>query len=684
MATEFLIQLYPNSWMNCGDIYSGYEINKNGHVRDNDDESGRVYNSRIYKKSGYTYVMLKIEDEMMPVSIHTLMKLTHLKVEFSNCDNKEDHYCIKHIDGNKRNNSIDNLQVIKVQSEIMKCEKEIWKSCKFFDNKIKVSNLGNVMRPDGILFKPNKSSKGVFVTYNFGGKRCRYYIYAVQIKTFLDSNFDLNNEVKFVDGNNENLKINNIIYDSAFNKKSKEKVDAKNNSKELQKELLEDVDNWVTCKPPFDYYDAHPSGYLKNNQYNNGILETQLDKNGYHTLRLLSSERGSDKKDNRKPYFLHTILIRQFLKINIDFNIPIEYKDGNKNNNHFENFDLENTKIYNDLPKGEWKQCSKPYDKYDAHTYGYVRHREKGNIMSPTERNGEYLYMALNSKDIIALHTICILTFKGEKPGKDYSVDHIDRNPKNNHIDNLRWATKEEQAQNQKNKQNTTIHQFTLDGIFVAKYLNLTDASEHTGISTRSISRSCCENSIACGFKFKYVDKDIKDKSDKNKDKVDTTYKVDKTNEIFTTIMYKNIILEVSTVGTIKLDEEELNQNERFDYRSVRLNRKDVFVHRLVALAFIENDDPENKKRVIHIDGNLSNNCYTNLQWATNSDVVKNYLKNKNTDYCIHKVDINNNIVKSYKTIKEAADDNNVDNRTLFGYIKRRTIFMDHYWIKDE
>ncbi len=82
---------------------------------------------------------------------------------------------------------------------------------------------------------------------------------------------------------------------------------------------------------------------------------------------------------------------------------------------------------------------------------------------------------------------------------------------------------------------------------------------------------------------------------------------------------------QVSNLGRIRNVERDnaiLAQIEdRYGYNQVCLSHKAkkyvLGVHRLVALAFIINDDPEHKVQVNHKNGKKYDNEVTNLEWST-------------------------------------------------------------------
>ena len=67
----------------------------------------------------------------------------------------------------------------------------------------------------------------------------------------------------------------------------------------------------------------------------------------------------------------------------------------------------------------------------------------------------------------------------------------------------------------------------------------------------------------------------------------------------------------------------------QYDYlrADIRRNgkRETVLIHRLVAIAFVENDNPKVKDTIDHIDGNKNNNASYNLRWLSRSANVKAY-----------------------------------------------------------
>ena len=94
-----------------------------------------------------------------------------------------------------------------------------------------------------------------------------------------------------------------------------------------------------------------------------------------------------------------------------------------------------------------------------------------------------------------------------------------------------------------------------------------------------------------------------------------------------------NGIYEISSLGrvrNIKTKRILREGKDKGNYSIICLTKnskhKTYYIHRLVAIAFIDNK--KNLKQINHIDGNKSNNNVENLEWITCSDNLKHAYKN--------------------------------------------------------
>lgn len=104
-------------------------------------------------------------------------------------------------------------------------------------------------------------------------------------------------------------------------------------------------------------------------------------------------------------------------------------------------------------------------------------------------------------------------------------------------------------------------------------------------------------------------------------------------------------ISEEGVVFNTKTNKELKGTIARNEYRTVQFTingkARSLMVHRLVAEAFLENDNPNSKTVVHHIDGNKHNNNINNLQWVTLSENAKHRFEKKTNEDILNNEDTN-------------------------------------------
>lgn len=70
------------------------------------------------------------------------------------------------------------------------------------------------------------------------------------------------------------------------------------------------------------------------------------------------------------------------------------------------------------------------------------------------------------------------------------------------------------------------------------------------------------------------------------------------------------------------------NKNKQKGYYQVSIEGERIYVHRIVAEAFVSNTHPVSYKMILHKDSNSQNNHYKNLEWGNGKGIIANRIRN--------------------------------------------------------
>lgn len=255
--------------------------------------------------------------------------------------------------------------------------------------------------------------------------------------------------------------------------------------------------------------------------------------------------------------------------------------------------------------------------KYLISNWGNVQRKDTKYMVTGHARPSGYKCANLSHDNGVMqgylIHRLVAATFINNSEKKP-TVDHVDRNPSNNNVLNLRWATSAEQNKNQRPRvvwnNKASVVQYDLNtGNTIKVWEGVKDAARSFGISYTNISHVCIgRQKSSQGFGWRYLSNIIPD-------------------EIWQPIAGFSKIL-ISNMGRLKrINGKFLAGSKHSGYVVTKLrddtkNNVPLFIHRIVCATF-NGPAPEGKNLVNHKDGNKSNNCFSNLEWCTASENVQ-------------------------------------------------------------
>lgn len=261
-----------------------------------------------------------------------------------------------------------------------------------------------------------------------------------------------------------------------------------------------------------------------------------------------------------------------------------------------------------------WKSIQ-DCDAYEVSSYGRIksfRQYKTGRILKQHANLKGYMSVNVSGKQQ-SVHRFVATAFH-PNPNNLRTVDHLDGNPSNNHVSNLRWASHKQQLETRRKphkRVGRAINRICSDtGAVLQTYASIIEAARWCtakNLSTKSETGTNCairyaakqETRRALGFKWSYPDQVLI------------------SGEVWkpvSPLFPKAHGYDISSFGRIKSKTGNVLKGYMVStgYMHVKLFETHFSVHRLVAYTFLKNNDLS--LCVNHLDSNRCNNRLDNLE----------------------------------------------------------------------
>jgi hypothetical protein len=295
-----------------------------------------------------------------------------------------------------------------------------------------------------------------------------------------------------------------------------------------------------------------------------------------------------------------------------------------------------------------WKEI-KGFENYEISNFGKIKNTLTEKILSPKDEGGYLRITLVNSKKnrkTFLVHRLVAQAFI-PNPENKATVNHKDKDRKNNCVENLEWCTMKEQSEHKKadGKKYGTDKGIRKRAIWrcdptdfkrIERYESYSEAANYLIENKLTTSKPGIIISLLC----RYFAKEQDEKFGFSWELDESDYEDEIWKEIPKEFLNGLENYQISTYGRLKSPAGRIRSPRITDcgYCEFFIRPKLYKAHRLVAQVFLEN--PENKPHVNHKDKNRSNNHLSNLEWTTVSENMihaKTFIINKSK---IEKIDL--------------------------------------------